>query len=163
MAEWRTPVFDRTMDDVKSVDRTSATYQKGALNADDLNRIEGNFQYVVDKLFSNAMMIPHTRRNRAEVTYGTSGNAVTQTYTDWQEQNIPWKSEIDRIRENFNNLVDWFLRNLNLPVFEYRDYVMYTEVNDWERITQTGKDMFENMEKEYVLCGTLNCGGDRLL
>ena len=65
MAEWRTPVFDRTMDDVKSVDRTSATYQKGALNADDLNRIEDNYKYLMAKLRSDAIFIPHRLRNYA--------------------------------------------------------------------------------------------------
>ena len=66
MAEWRTPVFDRTMDDVKSVDRTSAAYQKGALNADDLNRIEDNYKYLMAKLKSDAIFIPHRLRNFTE-------------------------------------------------------------------------------------------------
>ena len=86
-----------------------------------------------------------------------------KTYTDWQEQNIPWKSEIDRIRENFNSLTNLFLRTLNLPIFKSSDYLMYDEVNDWEYIAFVGKQMFENMEKEYIRCGTINCGGDTLL
>lgn len=88
---------------------------------------------------------------------------VKQIYTDWQEENIPWKSEIDRIRDNYNNLVELFLINLGLPVLTHSQYVMYTEVNDWERIAYIGKQMFENMEKEYIPCGTIDSGGDRLL
>lgn len=88
---------------------------------------------------------------------------ITKTYTDWQEANIPWKSEIDRIRENFNSLTNLFLRSLNLPIFASSDYLMYSEVNDWERVSLVGKTMFDNMEKEYVYSGTIDCGGDRLL
>lgn len=85
------------------------------------------------------------------------------TYTDWQEQNIPWLSEIDRIRQNFNNLIALFLRTLDLPTFSSNIYLMYSEVNDWERVSLVGKTMFDNMEKEYVYSGTIDCGGDRLL
>lgn len=88
---------------------------------------------------------------------------ITKTFTDWQEANIPWKSEIDRIRENFNSLTNLFLRALNLPIFASSDYLMYSEVNDWERVALVGKTMFDNMEKEYVYSGTIDCGGDRLL
>lgn len=88
---------------------------------------------------------------------------IKTTYTDWQEQNIPWLSEIDRIRQNFNNLIALFLRTLDLPTFPSNIYLMYSEVNDWERVSLVGKTMFENMEKEYVYSGTIDCGGDRLL
>ena len=86
-----------------------------------------------------------------------------KTYTDWQEQNIPWLSEIDRIRQNFNNLIALFLRTLDLPTFSSNIYLMYSEVNDWERVSLVGKTMFDNMEKEYIYSGTIDCGGDRLL
>ena len=361
MAEWRTPVFDRTMDDVKSVDRTSAAYQKGALNTDDLNRIEDNYKYLMAKLKSDAIFIPHRLRNYTETVLqavttpeytlveclkstgeqyfntgflpnqdtrvvmrfrsttsegtqalfgartGASANAfaiwlmsgivqsqygnvayntkpittdyvkeivydfnknvvtvdgtevafaeaeftpnlplyllsinangtadsrgavgdfldcqvydgdvlvhdyisvldtygvpcaydkvsgeylynagsgdfaagaeieqtsdgtiygyeeVTTTYTDWQEHNLPWLSEINRIRANYNALVRLFLVGLGLPVLAESNYLDYQEVNNWERIALVGKTMFENMEKEYVYSGTIDCGGDRLL
>ena len=162
---WQEPIFDRTNADTFTAraGQSNIDNHKGALNYQDLNRIEGNFQYVVDKLFENSMVIPHTRRNRAEVTYDAFGKAVTQAYTDWQEQNIPWLSEIDRIRQNFNNLIALFLRTLDLPAFPSSIYLMYSEVNAWERVSLVGKTMFENMEKEYVYSGTIDCGGDRLL
>ena len=360
MAEWRTPVFDRTMDDVKSVDRTSAAYQKGALNADDLNRIEDNYKYLMAKLRSDAIFIPHRLRNFTEtvleyvekensilpegytpveyiqssgtqyintefiptqdsyvkikfssenpgncvlgcdVAWGDDGLAIgcgyaefadtvtntganfsvsadviyevemtsegklyvngslvwtatktnfttscpltlfclnrggeprefssvkiyfvelgknavaerkyipyanssgagvfydlvngtlyenagsgtfsvgakveteptyelvetTTTYTDWQEHNLPWLSEINRIRANYNALVRLFLIGLGLPVSVESNYLDYQEVNDWERIALVGKEMFENMEKEYLRCNTVICGGDILL
>lgn len=163
MAEWRTPVFDRTMDDVKAVDRTSADYQKGTLNADDLNRIEGNFAYLEEKLRGDAIFIPHIFRNCEEITLNTDGTQTKTTYTDWQEHNLPWFSEINRIRANYNALVRLFLVGLGLPVLAESNYLDYREVNDWERIALVGKEMFENMEKEYRYCGMEESGGERLL
>lgn len=365
MAEWRTPVFDRTMDDVKSVDRTSAVYQKGALNADDLNRIEDNYKYLMAKLRSDAIFIPHRLRSFTEtileyvqkendiLPYGyaqmeyiessgtqyidtgfmhnqntrvvmdvqvtaqpsthawlfegrtstsdgvkgmlllngsawkadyvsgsnrvsissvgvtdrlnvdynknvitvngfthtwtestfqstcnltllaantggtisgfisaklysckiydngalirnfipctnTSGTAglyelvngifyenagsgtfaagmeveaetvyelieTQTTYTDWQENNLPWMSEINRIRANYNALMRLFLVGMGFSEQAESNYLDYAEVNNWERVALTGKQMFENMEKEYLRCNTVICGGDILL
>ena len=163
MAEWKMPVFDRTMDDVKSVDRTSADYQKGTLNADDLNRIEGNFAYLEEKLRGDAIFIPHVVRNYEETTLNADGTQTKTTYTDWREHNLPWLSEINRIRANYNALVRLFLVGLGLPVLAESNYLDYVEVNDWERIAEVGKTMFENMEKEYRYCGMEESGGDRLL
>lgn len=370
MAEWRTPVFDRTMDDVKSVDRTSAAYQKGALNADDLNRIEDNYKYLMAKLRGDAIFIPHRLRNFTETvleyvekensvlpdgytqveyiesngtqyidtgfkpnqntrvvmdihptsvtthawafgvrtsssanrydflwqndmvawiagyssTYAQigkgligktdrlqidfnknictiNGNSATitagsislninlvllacntagtisghitaklysckiydngtlvrnfipcinasgvaglydlvnakfyanagsgtftagdevpklagesntiselietqTTYTDWQEYNLPWLSEINRIRANYNALVRLFLVGLGFSEQKESNYLDYIEVNNLENIALIGKMMFENMEKEYRYCGTEESGGDRLL
>jgi len=88
---------------------------------------------------------------------------VKRTYTDWQERNIPWLSEIDRIRANYNALVRLFLIGLGLPLSSESNYLAYQEVNDWERIALTGKEMFENMAQEYIPCGTMDSGGDSLL
>ncbi len=344
MAEWKTPVFDRTMDDVKSVDRTSAVYQKGTLNADDLNRIEDNYKYLMAKLKSNAIFIPHRLRSFTETvleyvqvgeeapeytiveyiqsgggqyidtgvqlvsglsavidyqptstesddwffsvlnTSGTTGwragvyqnsfylinftasqssnltarttfsgtstnteslnififaenrngsmygnasgklysckiydaNGVlirdyipcknesgsvglydlangefyenkgtgaftpgpevpvetdpiyelvetTTTYTDWHKHNLPWLSEINRIRANHSALVRLFLVGLGLSEQKESNYLDYIEVNNWEKIALAGKTIFENMEKEYRFCGVEVSGGDRLL
>ena len=151
MAEWRNPVYDRTIDDVQSADRTSAIYQKGSLNADDLNRIEENFAYLEECLREDAIFIPHCFRSYKE-------NGIT--YTDWNEYNLPWLSEINRIRANYNALVRLFLVGLGLPILLESNYLDYTEVNNWERIAEIGKTMFENMEQEYRRCGAYVCGGD---
>ena len=162
---WQEPIFDRTNADTLTAraGQSNIDNHKGALNYQDLNRIEGNFQYVVDRLFGNAMPIPHQKRNYNEVTINGAGQQVSEVCTDWRENHIPWKSEMDRIRSNYNNLVSLFLHSLSLPVLTSSQFLMYDEVNDWERIASVGKQMFENMEKEYRYCGTINCGGDRLL
>lgn len=100
--------------------------------------------------------IPRTYRNYKESFNGT-------TYTDWQEVNIPWLSEINRIRANYTALVRLFLVGLGLPVFGESNYLDWQEVNDWERVAAVGKEMTENMKQEYIYCGTINSGGERLL
>lgn len=163
MAEWKAPVFDRTSADVAAVDRTSAAYQKGTLNADDLNRIEGNFRYLEEHLKADGISVPRNFRNYTETVIDADGAETKTTYTDWQEQNLPWLSEINRIRANYNALVRLFLVRLGLPILTESNYLDWQEVNDWERIADAGKTMLENMEQEYRYCGTVDSGGDRLL
>jgi hypothetical protein len=50
-----------------------------------------------------------------------------------------------------------------LPVFGESNYLDWQEVNDWERVAAVGKTMTENMKQEYIYCGTINSGGERLL
>lgn len=85
------------------------------------------------------------------------------TYTDWQENNLPWMSEINRIRANYNALMRLFLVGMGFSEQAESNYLDYQEVNNWERIAEVGKTMFENMEKEYRYCGMEESGGDRLL
>ena len=66
MSNWREPITDRTISDVRNYDAGSLDYQKGALNADDLNRIEDNYKYLMAKLKSDAIFIPHRLRNFTE-------------------------------------------------------------------------------------------------
>ncbi|MCI5679664.1 MAG: LamG domain-containing protein [Bacteroidales bacterium] len=98
-----------------------------------------------------------------EITIHTETKPIKKTYTDWQEHNLPWLSEINRIRANYNALVRLFLVGLGLPVLAESNYLDWQEVNDWERIAMVGKQMFENMEQEYRYCGVEESGGDRLL
>ena len=157
---WKEPITDRTAADA---DTSALAAQKGTLNAEDLNRIEGNYRYIMEQLEGAAVYIPHTYRRRQEKQIQADGTVTTTTYTDWQEQNLPWLSEINRIRANYTALVRLFLVGLGLPVFPESLYLDWQEVNDWERVAAVGKEMTENMEKEYIYCGTMNSGGERLL
>lgn len=155
---WITPIFNRTVSDTVTARAAQANEEnnKGALNYQDLNRIEGNHKELMRWLENEGYYIPRTYRN-----YKESFNGIT--YTDWQEVNIPWLSEINRIRANYTALVRLFLVGLGLPVFAESDYVDWQEVNDWERVAAVGKEMTENMKQEYIYCGTMNSGGERLL
>lgn len=145
MAKWVTPIMDRTEEDVKAVDRTILSHQKGALNASDLNRIENNYRYILGHLESDAIMIPHSYKGPSDV------------YAVWNEKDLPWYSEINRIRANYNALVWLFLVKLGLPTYSQNNYLMYTEVNDWERIAEKGKEMAENMEGAFRYCNQHIC------
>lgn len=155
---WITPIFDRIAEDAASarINQGNAENNKGALNYQDLNRIEGNHKELMQWLEKEGYYIPRTYRNYKESFNGT-------TYTDWQEVNIPWLSEINRIRANYTALVQLFLVGLGLPVFGESNYLDWQEVNDWERVAAVGKEMTENMKQEYIPCGTINSGGERLL
>ena len=158
MMAWITPIFDRIVEDTVSarINQGNAENNKGALNYQDLNRIEGNHKELMQWLEKEGYYIPRTYRNYRESFNGT-------TYTDWQEVNIPWLSEINRIRANYTALVQLFLVGLGLPVFGESNYLDWQEVNDWERVAAVGKEMTENMKQEYIYCGTINSGGERLL
>lgn len=155
---WITPIFNRTVSDTVTARAAQANEEnnKGALNYQDLNRIEGNHKELMQWLEKEGYYIPRTYRNYKESFNGT-------TYTDWQEENLPWLSEINRIRANYTALVQLFLVGLGLPVFGESNYLDWQEVNDWERVAAVGKEMTENMKQEYIYCGTMNSGGERLL
>lgn len=154
---WTTPIFNRTVSDTVTARAAQANEEnnKGALNYQDLNRIEGNHKELMQWLEKEGYYIPRTYRNYKESFNGT-------TYTDWQEVNIPWLSEINRIRENYTSLVQLFLVGLGLPVFPESLYLNCQEVNDWERVAAVGKTMTENMVGSYPICGIHTCGMDTI-
>lgn len=169
MSEWVTPVTDRTQQDVTYARKNQGRigivvpYNKGALNFPDLNRIEGNYKYVIEQLQTDAIFIPHKDRNYTETWINSDGETIQQTYTDWAMENLPDISEMNRIRDNINALITLFLVNMGFTEFVKSNYLNYQEVNGWENMLLQSKIMFENMVKEYIYCGTINCGGDRLI
>lgn len=88
---------------------------------------------------------------------------IKKTYTEWFEENTPYLSEINRIRNNYNNLVADYLYGLGFPYLEDSSKLTYEEINTWERIALKCKEMIENMEKSYIYCGTIQSGGGILL
>lgn len=154
---WITPIFDRIVEDTVSarINQGNAENNKGALNYQDLNRIEGNHKELMEWLMGSGYYLPRSYRDYKEFN--------GKTYTDWQEENIPWLSEINRIRANYTALVRLFLVGLGLPVFAESDYLDWQEVNDWERVADMSKKMYEKMKAEYIFCGTTDSGGARLL
>lgn len=154
---WITPVFDRIVEDTVSarINQENTENNKGALNYQDLNRIEGNHKELMEWLTGSGYYLPRSYREYKEFN--------GKTYTDWQEENIPWLSEINRIRANYTALVRLFLVGLDLPIFSESDYLDWQEVNDWERVADISKKMYEKMKSEYIFCGTTDSGGARLL
>lgn len=167
MAEWVTPITDRTADDVSNAvnNQANETDNKGAINYNDLNRIENNFKYLLDRLNAEGYYIDHKFRNYAETEAVVDGNNnvsnVTQIYTEWFEQNIPWKSEIDRIRDNINNLLAKYLQGKNYTNILKTQYLDYKEANKLEDIELVTDETITEMKKQYRLCNTFKCGEGR--
>lgn len=158
---WQTPVTDRTKSDVDyaKANESNSEHNKGALNYTDLNRIEGNYKYAADILREGGYFVKHTPRNYTETIYDSTGTAQTRVCTEWDELNIPWKSEIDRIRQNHNSLAVYFLNDLKLPEIAFGNGLDYAEANLLETIDLIGKTRAENMRDTYIPCGTITCGG----
>ena len=68
---WQEPIFDRTNADTLTAraGQSNINNHKGALNADDLNRIEDNYKYLMAKLRCDAIFIPHRLRNYTETVF----------------------------------------------------------------------------------------------
>ena len=161
---WITPIFDRTNDDVNTSkeNQTATAEHKGSLNVFDLNLIEDNHAYLIEKLSDEGYWVEHKFRNYTEKTsvlaYDGSVQETEQTYTRWFEENIPYKSEIDRIRQNLNNILQQYLTGQNFKTISYSNYMDYNEVNNIENIEFTAKNTIEEMKSQYRLCNTFTCG-----
>ena len=68
---WSEPITDRSQSDISYAkeNQNGSTDNKGALNYNDLNRIENNFKYLIEKLESDAVYIQHIYRNFKETVY----------------------------------------------------------------------------------------------
>ena len=99
MSNWREPITDRVLQDTKNYDAGSLDYQKGTLNADDLNRIEGNFAYLEEKLRGNAIFIPHVFRNYEETVL---------EYVEKKEGILPdGYTRVEHIQSDGTQYIDW--------------------------------------------------------
>ena len=76
---WKEPITYRTAADVTDADTSALAMQKGMLNAEDLNRIEGNYRYIIEQLEGAAVYIPHTYRRRQEKQIQADGTVTTTT------------------------------------------------------------------------------------
>lgn len=93
------------------------------------------------------------------------GNVIVEkskTFTDWQKDNILFKTEVDRIRRNLNKLSQIYLKGLGLPILDFNDSLDYIEANRWEDIELETYNAFDRMKQSYKYCGTQTCGGGTL-
>lgn len=134
---WQTPIFDRTDEDVLKVqtyDLIGYKYLtneqksewdnglKGALNYKDLNRIEGNIEYLED-------------------VYGAEGLDIK---TNWIYTDIPKTSDFQRILNNIealSELYEVFDTTPNIPNIPINTY---QKINDIEKILYDMYWIFEN-------------------
>ena len=139
MTEWITPIFDRTYGDVLQVENDRDMLNpKGCYNANDLNRIENNIQYIAEDML--------TRKIIRSPLY-------MEINTNWIPSNIPTREDIRRIIQNVQLLMERsnpvVQEDFNI-IYESTQFT-YTLANAIERNLQIMKDQPELPIKKWLL------------
>ena len=148
MANWIDPIFDRTQADVdfaiskiaewRNNGSTDVYELKGCFNVSDINRIEGNIQYLLEHL-SALYYFPHT---------------VSKT---WSMTGLPNIDDVTRIIQNVRKTINAFYQTSNAPVLP-NTLLSYSEINDLEKNLYLMKQILDDMILSFRECGTFNCG-----
>lgn len=143
MAEWISPVYDRTQYDVAyAIAQLSignnAIEHKGCFTVSDINRIENNCRYIADRL--NVLLY--------------TNHITTAT---WDMRGTPNITEIKRLINNVSALIDAYYQSEDAPSLP-ETLLHYEQVNALERNLYLLKHLIDNEENEFMLCGTFNCG-----
>lgn len=150
MAEWISPIYDRTQADVdfaiskiaewKKNGNTNVYELKGCMNVSDINRIENDIQYLSDHL-SEMYYFPHT---------------VSKT---WDVSGLPDINEVNRMIQNIREIISAFFQSRNAPNLP-DTMLTYEQVNDVEENLFLIKNILDNMVRSFRECGTFYCGED---
>ena len=148
MAIYKTPIYDRSLNDItfataklkewvadKSLDRYDL---KGCLNVADINRIEGNIQYVSEHL------------NRLGYTQEVDTKV-------WNISDIPTTADVTRIVRNLNALVSAYDVEESTPSVP-EGMLSYTEINDIEKIIWDIEFLLDLMDLAFRKSGTFKAG-----
>lgn len=152
MAQWLDPIFDRTQEDVEfalaqiaewvatNITNPMVVYDlKGCLNASDINRIEGNIEYLAERLTAY---------------YYPPPNISTNT---WTSAGMPNERDISRILNNIQALIDVFYMHKDAPPVPSR-IDGYEELNDVEENLYLIKELLDAMVNSFKKSGTLYSG-----
>lgn len=157
MANWVEPIFDRTEADVVFAKEQIRlwieqvltgnpieTYAlKGCLNVRDINRIEGNIQYLGDRL---------------KDLYYISGVSCKT----WTQSGLPTEHDVQRIISNINLMIAAYYRQTGTPSVP-NSMRTYTDINNIEENLLRLKQLLDHMEKCFQKSGTFQCGAKRML
>ena len=134
-------ITDRTNADVQTAiaNKASPIPQRGALNYQDLNRIENNMFIVIN------LLKPLGEHFYLDLKY------------DWVEKDILKLIDANRIRNNVYILNNSFYNNSIQPITK-RDRLDYIEVNLWETYISECNQSINKIENSYRYCGELICG-----
>lgn len=112
----------------------------GTLSYVTLNRIEIDTKYLADKLY--------------QYGYGLNQN---EHYTGWNMQDFPAVSEIERVRENVQTLLDYYITQpTSLP--DSLELPTWQKINAIERNLQEIYDMANLMISQMgIFCGMVSC------
>lgn len=135
-------IYDRTYQDVTYAynNQDSTQLLKGALNWQDLNRIENNILDTMND-FNNVGYV-----------------IILDCKIDWVESDIPDLVQITRIRDNVNKLVIKFLSLNHVPYVVKTEYLNYIQLNTLEKNLKLLRDCLNIYGEQNLYCGTLFCG-----
>lgn len=145
MAQWMSPVHNRTQSDVDYAKaRIKAGYNasemKGCFNVSDINRIENNVRYIADRL--NVLKYTNTIETKSWDVYG-----------------LPDVTEISRLINNVSKLITAYYRPANSPDLP-NTLLTYEQVNALEKNLYMIKNLIDTEENQFRFCGTITCGED---
>lgn len=145
MAEWMSPVYNRTQKDVdyaiSQIERGNTLSElKGCFNVTDINRIENNSRYIADRL--NVLKY--------------ANSIVTQS---WDMYDVPNSTAVARLINNVASLIRAYYSPPNAPSLP-STLLTYEQVNALEKIIYMVKHLIDEEENEFRYCGTFNCGED---
>lgn len=129
---WQTPIYDRTQSDIDN--KTS----KGYLNISDLNRIEGNIEYIAEIM------------------------GVSIQKKEWNILSLPTSADFDRIGNNIAILED------KIVFTTYEDYPdnpinTFQKVNVIESLLMAIKGDYELILGQTTYCGDNEYANSNLL
>lgn len=135
-------IFYRTVNDL--LNETNLAY----INYTDLNRIENRMKELTEQL------------NK----YKYSNHIITKT--NWKKQtstneltNIPLKTELIRIKNNLDILVDsYYIFTTTPPLPNSLENLTIFTANNIEKILYDLHLLIKQMINSYKYCGTFNCG-----
>jgi hypothetical protein len=143
MAEWISPVQNRTQEDVdyaisqiKSGNNSSEF--KGCFNVTDINRIENNTRYIADRL--NVLKYTNTIETKS-----------------WDMYGLPNITEVTRLINNVSKIISAYYKPADAPNLP-STLLTYEQANALEKMLYMIKHLIDNEENEFRHCGTFNCG-----
>ena len=129
--------------DILKLDIDDVYDLKGCLNLADLNRIEGDIEYLAEKL-ENYYYPTHVR---CKV---------------WTTEDIPNQNDMSRIIDNVRSLMDSFYTLDNHPSLP-DTMVYYENINAIEKNLYLIKKILDCMQTSFKKCATIKCGAKTLL
>ena len=157
MAVWIQPVYDRTDEDVafaqeqiqKWIDAKLSgnpveTYElKGCFNLTDINRIEGDIQYISDRL------------DELHYPPGTSCKV-------WERSGLPTARDVRRILSNIKRIIAVYYQPTGVPNVP-GSMGTYSDINAIEQNLYAIKQLLDAMEDRFQKSGMLKSGAMRML
>lgn len=131
---WIEPITNRTQSDI--VNKTP----KGFINDLDLNRIENNCDYLAEQLNKYGYFV------------------VISTKTDWSMDEFPSATEINRIRDNINALLEAYFKMPGSPDIRYWNSLNWQDANSLEQNLLNINTLLGLMVQSFKYCGTFVCG-----